>query len=90
MPLEMLFNLRPITEGTALARTRLQMSYQKIKIAKDIVGLKNLTSDNLTQTAWLFHLEVEFNKKIAFSDTIIHLVSKDADLKQAQSLLTEG
>ena len=62
---------------------------RKSKIPKDIVKLKNLTRDNPAQTARITLLEVEFNKKIAFSDTIISLVS-NADPKQAQKLINEG
>lgn len=62
---------------------------RKLSIRKNLVKLKNLTSDNLTQTPRIKLLEVEFNKKIAFSDTIIHLVS-NADHKQAQDLINGG
>lgn len=62
---------------------------RKPKIAKDLLKLKNLTRDNPTQKVRISQLEVEFNKKIAFSDTIIHLVF-NADREQAQHLINGG
>jgi signal transduction histidine kinase len=62
---------------------------RKPKIAKDLLKLKNLTRDNPRQKAQITLLEVEFNKKITFSETIISLVSI-ANLEQAQKLINEG
>jgi len=62
---------------------------RKSKIPKDIAKLKNLTRDNPAQTARITLLEVEFNKKITFSNTIISLVS-NAEIKQAEKLINAG